>query len=96
MQYLFFWTLNVRFTTDRFIDGELRMGQIEQCNWNLGTYKNNQRMVNPFQIGAIISFEIKGVPRGVGGEHWIGSIPSAGNLKKLLIWMKIHGLLQKS
>ena len=33
--------------------------------------------------------------RGVEGEHWTcnprvsGSIPIAGNLKKLLIWMKI-------
>ena len=70
------------------------MGQIEQCNWNLGTYKNHQRMVNPFQIGAIISFEIDRVPCGVGGEGWIGSIPGASNLKKLLICMKIHGLPQ--
>ena len=42
-----------------------------------------------------------GVPHGVGGERWTcnprvsGSIPGAGNLKKLLIWMKIHGLPQK-
>ena len=40
----------------------------------------------------------KGVPRGLGGECWTcnprvsGSIPCASNLKKLLIWMKIHGL----
>ena len=39
--------------------------------------------------------------RGVG-EHWTcnlrvsGSIPGAGNLKKLFNWMKIHGLPQKS
>ena len=37
-----------------------------------------------------------------GGERWTcdprvsGSSPGAGNLKKLLIWMKIHGLPQKS
>ena len=43
-----------------------------------------------------------GVSRGVGGECWTceprvsGSSPGAGNLKKLLIWMKIHGLPQKS
>ena len=47
-------------------------------------------------------------PRGVGVdvdhgvEHWpcnprvSGSIPGVGNLKKLFIWMKIHGLTQKS
>ena len=37
----------------------------------------------------------KGVPCGVGGECWTcdpRSIPGANNLKKLLIWMKIHGL----
>ena len=42
------------------------------------------------------------VPRGVGGERWpcnprvSGSIPGAANLKKLFIWMKIHGLTQNS
>ena len=36
----------------------------------------------------------------IGGESWTcdprvsGSSPGAGNLKKLLIWMKIHGLPQ--
>ena len=41
-------------------------------------------------------------PRGVGVEHWpcnprvSGSIPGTGNLKKLFIWMKIHGHTQKS
>ena len=36
----------------------------------------------------------------VKGERWTcnprvsSSIPGAGNLKKLLIWMKIHGLPQ--
>ena len=36
------------------------------------------------------------------GERWTcdprvrGSIPGASNLKKLLTWMKIHGLPQKS
>ena len=42
------------------------------------------------------------VPRSVGVEHWpcnprvSGSLPGAGNLKKLFIWMKIHGLTQNS
>ena len=67
MQYLFFWALNVRFTTDRFVDGELRMriltinshGTNRTMQLESGyTYKNNQRMVNPFQIGAITSFEV--------------------------------------
>ena len=41
------------------------------------------------------------VPLGVGVERWpcnprySASIPGDGNLKKLLIWMKIHGLTQK-
>ena len=49
-----------------------------------------------------ITTVIEGVPRGLGGERWTceprvsGSIPGASNLKKLLIWMKIHGLPQKS
>ena len=40
-------------------------------------------------------------PRGVGVEHWpcnprvSGAIHGAGNLKRLFIWMKIHGLTQK-
>ena len=38
-------------------------------------------------------------PHNVGVEHWFcnsrvsGAIP--GNLKKLFIWIKIHGLTQK-
>ena len=42
----------------------------------------------------------RGVSRGLGGECWTcnprvsGSIPGASNLKKLLIWMKIHRLPQ--
>ena len=41
-------------------------------------------------------------PHGVGVEHLpynpsvSGSILSASNLKKLCIWMKIHGLTQNS
>ena len=41
------------------------------------------------------------VPYGVEVERWLcnprfnGSIPGAGNLEKLFIWMKIHGLTQK-
>ena len=44
----------------------------------------------------------EGVPCGIGGERWTcdprvsGLIPGAVNLKKLLIWMKIHGLPQES
>ena len=40
-------------------------------------------------------------PHGVEVERWLcnprvsGSIPGAGNLEKLFIWMKIHGLTQK-
>ena len=43
---------------------------------------------------------IQGVPYGVGGERWTcnprvsGSIPGPCNLKKLLIWKKIHSLPQ--
>ena len=41
-------------------------------------------------------------PRGIGVEHWpcnprvSGSISGTGNLKKLFIRMKIHGLTQNS
>ena len=44
-----------------------------------------------------ISFAVVS-PRGVGVKHWpcnprvSGSIPGGGNLKKLFIWMKIHGV----
>ena len=39
-------------------------------------------------------------PMAEGIERWLcnqrvsGSIAGTGNLKKLLIWMKIHGLIQ--
>ena len=41
------------------------------------------------------------LPHGVKVERWLcnpsvsGSILGAGNLEKLLIWMKFHGLTQK-
>ena len=44
------------------------------------------------------NFEVE--TQGVEVERWLcnprvsGLIPGAGNLKKLLIWMKIHGLTQ--
>ena len=45
--------------------------------------------------------QFSGSPHGVEVERWLcnlrfsGSIPDAGNLEKLFIWMKIHGLTQK-
>ena len=65
-------------------------------------------VINNFYLNCILknlptsNYVKEGVPRGVGGERWTcdptvsGSSLSAGNLKKLLIWMKIHGLPQKS
>ena len=47
-------------------------------------------------------FSLKWVPHGVEGERWLcnprdcSSIPGTGNLEKLFIWMKIHGLTQTS
>ena len=41
------------------------------------------------------------VPHGVEVECWLcnprvsGTIPGTGNLEKLCIWMKIHGLTRK-
>ena len=49
----------------------------------------------------MVTLSLQGVPYGIGVELWpcdprvSGSIPGAGNLKKLFIWIKIHGLLQK-
>ena len=45
---------------------------------------------------------LKVSPCGVEVEHWFcnprvsGSVSGANNLKKLFIWMKIHGLTQNS
>ena len=58
---------------------------------------------NPYVllILILITLKAKGVPCGIGGERWTcdprvsGSSPGTGNLKKLSIWMKIHGLPQK-
>ena len=49
----------------------------------------------------LLALVVSGFPYGVEVERWLcnprvsGSIPGAGNLEKLFIWMKIHGLTQK-
>ena len=49
----------------------------------------------------LLALVVSGFPYGVKVERWLcnprvsGSIPGAGNLEKLFIWMKSHGLTQK-
>ena len=66
----------------------------ESCN-NCGYEKPVKAMLNNLSIRIIT----KWVPHGVEVERWLcnprvsGSI--AGNLEKLFIWTKIHGITQK-
>ena len=64
-------------------------------------YLSRSQLGKLISEGTFLSLSTKWVPHDVEVERWLcnprvsGSIPGAGNLKKLFIWMKIHGLTQK-
>ena len=61
------------------------------CSWQ-SLYTKNYK-AHPINLVTV---------NGVEVERWLcnprvsGSIPGTGNLEKLFIWMKIHGLTQNS